>query len=247
MRQSDQDFQQLLSEIRIGVVTDMTKAILMSKVDFKIERDGIQPTKLYSRRFDVDDINEVELRKLVSTENNVRRYKCTDIFEPHVENVKTKDMFTAIVDRDCQGRKVLDVVVGAQVMLIINLDIDAGLVNGSRGIVVRFEEHRPVVKFLNGIELIIKAHVWEFDIGEGIKISRIQIPLLLSWAITVHKSQGSSLDCVEADLGDTIFDFGQFYTALSRVRTLEGLSISALDFEKVMAHPKVVEFYKKLE
>lgn len=247
MRQSDKDFQQLLAEIRTGVVTDMTKAILMSRIDFKVEKNGIQPTKLYSRRFDVDDINELEIRKLVSAENNVRRYRCTDIFEPRVENIKTKDMFTAIVDRDCQGRKVLDLAIGAQVMLIINLDIDAGLVNGSRGVVVRFEEQRPVVKFMNGIEMIIKAHVWEFDIGEGIKISRIQIPLILSWAITVHKSQGSSLDCVEADLGETIFDFGQFYTALSRVRTLEGLSISALDFEKVMAHPKVVKFYEELE
>jgi ATP-dependent DNA helicase PIF1 len=246
MRQSDREFQQLLSEIRTGEVTDMTKAILMSRIDFKVEKDGIQPTKLYSRRDDVDDLNELEIRKLISAENNVRRYGCKDIFDPPIENIKTRNMFTAIVDRDCQARKILDVAIGAQVMLVINLDIDAGLVNGSRGIVVRFEEQRPVVKFMNGIELIIKAHVWEFDIGEGIKISRIQIPLILSWAITIHKCQGSTLDCVEIDLGETIFDFGQFYTALSRVKTLDGLSITALDFKKVMAHPDVKSYYDDL-
>jgi ATP-dependent DNA helicase PIF1 len=142
--------------------------------------------------------------------------------------------------------------VGAQVMLIYNLDPDAGLVNGSRGVVINFEfiseeERRPVVKFLNGLSRVITHHVWDFEISDDILLTRSQLPLILAFANTCHKAQGLTLDCVEVDLGDTIFAPGQFYTALSRVRSLEGLSITQINFDKLICDAKVRDFYEKLK
>ena len=100
---------------------------------------------------------------------------------------------------------------------------------------------------MNGIETIVEAMEWEFIINDNVTIVRKQVPLILSWAVTIHKCQGASLDCVEVDLGDSIFAHGQAYTALSRVRTLEGLRITDLNFTKITVDPDVEEFYQQLE
>jgi len=77
-------------------------------------------------------------------------------------------------------------------------------------------------------------------------ITKTQLPLKLAYALTIHKAQGMSLDCVELDLGTSIFENGQFYTALSRCRTLDNLSISKLKFTRIKCHEKVREFYEDI-
>jgi ATP-dependent exoDNAse (exonuclease V) alpha subunit len=100
-----------------------------------------------------------------------------------------------------------------------------------------------MVKFLNGRELLIDYNVWESE-EQDKKIMRVvQIPLKLAYALTIHKSQGCSLDYAEIDLSNT-FAPGQAYVALSRVKNLDGLSIIEIDFDKIIAHEKAVEFYK---
>ena len=131
------------------------------------------------------------------------------------------------------------------------------LVNGSRGVVIGFRSGHevvnlmtkerscfvtvPVVRFLDGREIDLCEHTWEIDVS-GDLVRKTQIPLTLAWALTIHKSQGMSLDYVVADVGDTIFEYGQLYVVLSRARTLEGLSLKRLSIDRIMAHPKVVEY-----
>ena len=138
----------------------------------------------------------------------------------------------------------LELCVGAQVMLLCNLDVENGLVNGSRGIVLEFIDNIPVVGFFNGSK-IIDSNTWEIKEGDDVICRITQLPLKLAWAFTVHKSQAITLDYAEVDLGN-MFTYGQAYVALSRVKNLEGLSILDINFNKIKAHPKAVEYYKLL-
>jgi uracil-DNA glycosylase len=131
-------------------------------------------------------------------------------------------------------------------MLIINLDMDAGLVNGSRGVITGFEPVRgfPYVKFKKGGPRLIEPFIWwshEFP-----HIGQQQIPLRVAYAITIHKSQGASIDSAIVDIGKNTFEYGQAYVALSRVRSLEGLHIFALDVSRIRTHPRVLAFYNSL-
>lgn len=247
MRQTDKEFQQILGEIRMGVVTERTRQVLESRLNVDVSSGDIKPTKLYSHRKTVDEINKQHLEEIMSEENHPRVFIAhKTIASDYQIDQKRALQHMATLDKSCQARDKLVLAIGAQVMLLHNLFCDEGLVNGSRGVVIGFEEQRPVVRFMNGLELVIKAHLWELQINEKITARKNQIPLILAWATTIHKSQGSTLDCVQMDLGSSIFEYGQFYTALSRAKSLEVLSLSDLDFDSVRVHPDAEEFYRKL-
>jgi ATP-dependent DNA helicase PIF1 len=116
---------------------------------------------------------------------------------------------------------------GCRVMHTINHE---HLCNGSLGVVIGFEVY-PIVQFVHGIE-IIRPYTWKYD-------DVTQLPLVHAWAMTIHKAQGCSLDCAEIDAGSGIFECGQTYVALSRVRNLEGLYLTSLDITKIKIHPKL--------
>ena len=112
---------------------------------------------------------------------------------------------------------------GAQVMLLKNIDVAAGLVNGARGRVEKFSsDGNPVVRFLSGNTLEIKSEKWVVKGGPGVTLTRSQIPLKLAWAFSIHKSQGMTLDCVEVSLS-RVFECGQAYVALSRAKSISSL------------------------
>jgi ATP-dependent DNA helicase PIF1 len=138
--------------------------------------------------------------------------------------------------------------VGAQVMSIINIQSDRGLdvCNGSQGIITGFcaISGCPQVKFNNGIEMIMTRNIWQSDKIPGIGVS--QVPLILAWALTIHKSQGATLDAAEIDVGSGIFECGQTYVALSRVKSLDGLYLTSFDASKIRINRKVKEFYDNL-
>lgn len=147
--------------------------------------------------------------------------------------------------------EIITLKVGAQVMCIINIpapdDPNALLLcNGSQGIVTSFCELTglPRVRFNNGKEIIMGRHTWESEKIRGVGIS--QIPLILAWAITIHKSQGATLDAAEIDVGSDIFECGQTYVALSRVKGLEGLYLTSFDTRRIKINRKVKEFYDHL-
>ena len=139
--------------------------------------------------------------------------------------------------------------IGAQVMCIINIKSDQGdilICNGSQGIIIEFCNMTgcPKVKYNNGIEMVMTRHIWSSDKIPGIGIS--QIPLILSWALTIHKSQGATLDAAEIDVGSGIFECGQTYVALSRVKSLDGLYLSSFDAKRIRINKKVKEYYEAL-
>ena len=141
--------------------------------------------------------------------------------------------------------------IGAQVMCIINIksetDDDMIICNGSQGIITDFCEVTglPRVKYNNGVDMTMTRHTWESDKIPGIGVS--QVPLILSWALTIHKSQGSTLDAAEIDVGSGIFECGQTYVALSRVKDLKGLYLTSFDANKIRINKKVKEYYESLK
>lgn len=151
--------------------------------------------------------------------------------------------------------------VGAQVMCIANIDsgivvqpeealsnqnseINKTIVNGSQGIVVDFLRDLPVVQFTNGAKRVIGTHLWASETNPAVGVK--QIPLIHAWAITIHKSQGVTLEMAQIDAGSNIFECGQTYVALSRVKSLEGLYLTALNPQKIRVNAKVQQFYGSL-
>jgi len=104
----------------------------------------------------------------------------------------------------------------------------------------------PIVRFINGREVTVTPEIWNVEMSGERIASRIQIPLLLSWALSIHKSQGQTIERVKVDLGK-VFERGQAYVAISRTTSFEGLQILNFSSKKVMAHPNVIGFYEKLE
>ncbi|XP_018532639.1 ATP-dependent DNA helicase PIF1 [Lates calcarifer] len=234
-RQTDQSFISLLQAVRVGRVTEEVTARLLKSAYHHIERDGILATRLCTHKDDVELTNENKLQQLPGS---VRVFEALDS-DPAL--VKTIDAHSPV-------NRVIQLKVGAQVMLTKNLDVARGLVNGARGVVVGFESGKhglPRVRFLCGVTEVMKPERWVFKSGGGIHLSRQQLPLKLAWAISIHKSQGMTLDCVEISLA-RVFESGQAYVALSRARSLEGLRVMDFDPRVVRADPDVLLFYRKL-
>lgn len=137
-------------------------------------------------------------------------------------------------------------------MLIKTLSAASGLVNGSRGVIEAFtpQSNLPIVRFSNGVTEIIQYEDFPVRIAESTLASRRQLPLTLAWAISIHKSQGLSFDAAVLDLS-RVFEFGQAYVGLSRVRSLEGLwlrrPIKANASSIKMAESRVLEFYRSVD
>ncbi|KAM6918859.1 ATP-dependent DNA helicase PIF1 [Xenentodon cancila] len=234
-RQTDQNFISLLQAVRVGRVTEEVTSKLMKSAYHQVERDGILATRLCTHKDDVELTNQDRLQQLPGA---VRVFEAVDS-DPDL--VKTIDAHSPV------GRNI-HLKVGAQVMLTKNLDVARGLVNGARGVVVAFESERhglPRVRFLCGVTEVLKPERWVFKSGGGMHLSRQQLPLKLAWAISIHKSQGMTLDCVEISLA-RVFESGQAYVALSRAQSLEGLRVMDFDPHVVRADPDVLLFYKKL-
>jgi ATP-dependent DNA helicase PIF1 len=243
LRQNDPVFQNCLNHIRLGETTPDVIEILQSRVGVLLKNEyGITPTKLYPLNYAVDHVNQIELDKLALETD-------PDFFEYDMEITIYKSKNRAVIEdkfkKYCTAPVTLQLCVGAQVVLLYNMDLGAKLANGSRGIVVRFINDLPVVKFLDGTERIIDYHIWEIEENDIKIMQAIQIPLKLAYAISIHMSQGCSLDYAEIDLSE-IFEYGQSYVALSRVKSLEGLSLIGLNINKIKAHPEAIEFYRSL-
>uniref|UniRef100_A0A3P8T7X0 ATP-dependent DNA helicase PIF1 n=1 Tax=Amphiprion percula TaxID=161767 RepID=A0A3P8T7X0_AMPPE len=234
-RQTDHSFISLLQAVRVGRVTEEVTAKLMRSSYHHIERDGILATRLCTHKDDVELTNKNKLQQLPGP---VKVFEALDS-DPAL--VKTIDAHSPV-------SRLIQLKVGAQVMLTKNLDVARGLVNGARGVVVAFESGKhglPRVRFLCGVTEVLKKERWVFKSGGGIYLSRQQLPLKLAWAISIHKSQGMTLDCVEISLA-RVFESGQAYVALSRARSLEGLRVMDFDPSVVRADPDVLVFYKRL-
>ena len=254
VRQKDEAFQTILNQARCGQLTKESLKILKRRMNLDYKSMEIQPSMLFTRRAEVDTINMNHLRKLTGDR---KTYKATTIFNPLTQTQGLTNSSPEVVqavetlDKVAAYSVELTLALGAQVMLLTNMNPGAGLVNGSRGVVIGFDRPTkddtvatdtlfPVVRFKSGIQ-IIQHHDWEVPDMPGIK--RQQLPLKLAYAITIHKAQGATLDCALIDVGGRTFEFGQAYTALSRLKDMESLFIHDISLDAFRAHPKVVEFY----
>ncbi|XP_032479885.1 ATP-dependent DNA helicase PIF1 isoform X2 [Phocoena sinus] len=234
-RQTDKTFISLLQAVRLGRCSDEVTRQLRATAAHRVGRDGIVATRLCTHQDDVALTNERQLQKLPG---EVHSFEAMDS-DP--EQART-------LDAQCPVSQLLQLKLGAQVMLVKNLAVSRGLVNGARGVVVGFEaEGRglPQVRFLCGVTEVIRADRWMVQATGGRLLSRQQLPLQLAWAISIHKSQGMSLDCVEISLG-RVFASGQAYVALSRARSLQGLCVLDFDPMVVRCDPRVLSFYATL-
>ena len=226
-RQEDDELLRVLSDIRSDNVNDETLKPLRKRYRKDVEGD-IYPTKLYTHNMDVDVINERELEKIEGEESV---YEMDD---------KGKGVLVDILKRSCLAPEMLRLKDGAVVMFVKN-NFDEGYVNGTLGVVERFgSDGMPVVRIKSGKTIHVKGDQWMIE-EEGEVLAEIhQLPLRLAWAITVHKSQGMSLDAAEIDLSKS-FVAGMGYVALSRVRTLSGLKLMGLNEIARKVSPDVLE------
>jgi ATP-dependent DNA helicase PIF1 len=233
-RQRDGDFIDILAQIRSGAIPEASLRSLLARCSAPLDLDdGIRPTQLFTHRADVDAINQRELADLPG-----------DAVVFNALDTGNSDALAAA----CPAPRTLRLKLGAQVMLNRNISARQGLVNGARGVVERFTPGgMPVVRFAaSDAAITISRERWTVRVGGQEAASRAQVPLALAWAVTVHKSQGLTLDRVEVSL-DRAFEAGMAYVALSRARSLEGLRIvGGVAGAALRADPKVVDFYSKL-
>lgn len=311
-RQKDNRFSTILNEMRRGQMTAETVRIFRALHRDPVLPDGITPTELYPRRFEVDRANISHLKALPGE-------MVTFDAEDHYNNPESQQFYNL---NNMMAVEKLSIKRGAQVMMIKNMD--ETLVNGSVGIVMGFmsestfkmteveglnlssqelnallsdEPHKqnklddvfgipeseedmendnefgwkrkrarleilkhnsehvgrqwPYVRFYinDGTtrDVLVQPETWTIEDHEGkVMASRTQVPLILAWALSIHKSQGQTLEWVKVDLAKT-FEKGQAYVAISRAVSLEGLQVLNFFPARVMVHQKVVEFYDSLD
>jgi len=247
-RQKDEIFQKILTEARFGSLSKESCKILRQRQGLEWRQNKIRPTLLFPRRAEVDMINESNLRALQGKRHHYKARLLYDGLIPENFN-ETDENFVRTLkqyDNDSAYSVELELAINAQVMLIANIDMNLGLVNGSRGVITSFcpATNLPIVEFINGITKTIGNHSWPIEDYEF--VSRSQIPLRLAYACTTHKSQGVSLDSALIDIGSGNFEFGQAYVALSRCCSLDALYIYDFDPVSFRAHSKVKQFYQQL-
>jgi ATP-dependent DNA helicase PIF1 len=266
-RQEDSEYKEILNQIRWGELDELGTNVLMKCVKREVVGDII-PTKLFAIRSKTDFVNSRMYEKIEGDEYIYAVQSKTDL-KTYVDSgkpIETEHIVacTGFSKKECEVEitrllegsnrsQELRLKKGARVMCLHNICVDQGICNGSQGVVVDFVasadstvkvQKVPLVLFSNGKRLAIEP-VWvqspEFPcIGIG------QIPLCLAWALTIHKIQGATLAMAEMDLGDSVFEFGQTYVALSRIQNLNGLYLSAFQPRKIKANPVVKAFYRNI-
>ncbi len=248
MRQSDDIFVKVLNKIRVGDIDEEVQRVLEDRRNTEIiDNYGILPSKLFSKRIMVKKVNDDELKKLVDEGETSKTFKCEYEFSKTVIE-DNKEFLKALINEHTDIDEEITLSTKCQVMLKVNMP-DLHLANGSRGYILGFgpETGYPIVRFMDGRFMEIAPHAWRMEDGRDLIIKR-QIPLQLAFAISIHKSQGSTLEYVILDIGSDVFEYGQTYVALSRVKTLEGLFIRGnVDYSKIKANPRVMGFYEGLK
>lgn len=192
----------------------------------------IRPTFLYSKKVNVNEKNMEELElnpndMIVLNANYRDKHKLCRIDIDKLDNT-------------------LYLKIGAQVMLTVNFDIDLGLVNGSRGVVTKYDNSILYVKFLNGMEIGFSRHEYVFEDDGKVMYKMDQFPFILGYALSIHKVQGCTLDYAIIDIGHSVFEENMSYVALSRVRNFEGLFLSNFQPYKIMPSKEALQFYESL-
>jgi ATP-dependent DNA helicase PIF1 len=265
-RQNDETLLKVLKYIRKGQITPSTKATLAGRIFKTQDLDLIKKEKVLTIlspiKRDVEHINSKEYLKLDSTAQEVvyelayvdltakSNEGKSDIFSDNMLALllKSNDHLKRDYDflaANIIAEKTLKLKIGTHVMCVVNLTLcgELQIANGSQGIIVGFnEKNLPYVQFNNIKEpILIDYYIWKSETNKSVGLS--QIPLIYSWAITIHKAQGLTLENAIIDIGSNIFAYGQTYVALSRLKSLDGLYLTSFDYSKIRCNPLVKEFY----
>lgn len=230
-RQEDELFLGLLKSIRKNEIEEEHFTLLSEQKEIGYE--DIEPTRLYTHNVDVDTVNAGKLSELSG-----QTYRFT------MDGQGNKQLLQGLV-KSCLSPELLELKEEAMVMFTKN-NFEGGFVNGTLGRVVgtNKDEGYPIVRTTEGKEIVVKPMQWDVSEDGKVLASISQVPLRLAWAITVHKSQGMSLDAAEVDLSKA-FVYGQGYVALSRVRTLVGLKMLGMSPYALRVDSKIVAHDEK--
>ena len=269
-RQKDETLLKILKDVRKGQITPSCRSALESRIFNSQELDIIKKDKILTIlspiKRDVEHINLKEYLKLdKSLEEKVYALDYIDLYIKYEENEdenedtnEKKNLFALLLKSNEQlkrdydflasnilAERCLKLKIGTHVMCIANINLGGELqiANGSQGVVVSFnQKNLPYIKF-NNIEepILIDYYIWKSEFNK--RVGLMQLPLIYSWAITIHKSQGLTLENAIIDIGSNIFADGQTYVALSRVKSLNGLYLTSFDCYKIKCNPLVKKFY----
>lgn len=254
VRQADPTFQRILMEARTGDLSEESIRILKSRKGLPWQTQEIRPTLLYTLNAKISEINAENMTALTGERatfaavtierERVGRSRITTPISPAHPDVQRA---LERLDKDAPYDATLELAVGAQVMLVSNVDQERGLVNGARGVVTGYSPAGlPMVRFVSTPGPVVIDRVnWWLDDYES--IGRAQIPLKIAYALTIHKSQGATLDSALISIGSSTFEYGQAYVALSRVKSLESLYLHSFNPSQICCHPAVKRFYEGLK
>ena len=246
-RQKTGAYQTILEEIRYGKLSKTSFDILRERIGKQPDKKNkVQPVILHSKKQNVHNINLTYLNELSSPIHTFKASIQNEIKDK--DNYTKKDIhnFVKNIYNSSQLQETLNLKIGAQVMCTRNIDLQSNICNGTTGVIVNFTiDKHPIVKFNNNKTFTFKPFLWESNDVKGLFIK--QYPLILAWSITIHKSQGTTLDMAYIDVGNSIFLPGQLYVALSRVKSLDGLFLISFKSSKVYANQKVLQFIYNLE
>jgi ATP-dependent DNA helicase PIF1 len=265
-RQKDPEYRDILNQIRYGTIDSNSIDILKKYVGRTYSEECIlvKPAKLFAVKAKTDFVNQAQYVKL-EVEEVCYTMQSSSILVTYMDSGKSieneiihncSSLNITEIEREIDYLKtttnrvqVLKLKIGTRVMCLYNLDIENGICNGTQGSIIDWVSNTlgqkiPLVLFSNGRKEIIDYHWIQSE--EYPCIGICQIPLCHSWAITIHKIQGTTLPMAEMDLGNTIFEYGQTYVALSRIESLSGLYLSAFHPSKIKANPIVKTFYNSL-
>ena len=234
-RQNDDVLISILDEIRSGNISSNTHDALNSRIGISLDT-SFKPTKLYTHNLDVDKINNDELHKLSSDSHDFPF--TSQGAKSNIEKIFKSSMVqeNMILKKDA-------------VVMFIKNNPEKGYINGTTGIVIDFskDENLPIVKLSNGYTVKVAREDWTIENDKGSITAKIsQLPLKLAWAITIHKSQGMTLDSAQIDLSKT-FEVGQGYVALSRIKNIEGLKLIGFNDTALMVDPLILSIDDRIK
>ena len=258
-QKKDPEFSSMLDCVRRGCPTQETVSVLNQRVIqvsvadkfFELQQSGKTPVCLFPKRKACDDLNAKMLHK---NSSEVRDIYCTDEIDETAGNRKMTKKVIEHLDKlntDCNMTAGLEaklsLAVGARVMLRRNINTKVGLVNGAIGTVLSIGQQYVTVNFDDvPAPCKIEKVKSRFMVMKNFYVYRKQFPLILAYAITIHKCQGLSLDCAIVDLSDEVFSDGMAYVALSRVRSLDGLFLTAFDPQSISVSVSSLEEVNRL-
>jgi len=234
-RQDDDVLIQILDEIRSGVVSDATHEIFKQRFN-KDLGEGSTPTKLYTHNIDIDKINAQELDKLPG------ETVCFNHTAKGTQGNIEKIFKASLVLENLELKK-------DAVVIFIKNDPEKGYLNGTTGIVTGFSksDSMPIVQMSSGASVTLERDEWSLENSSGKKTATVtQVPLRLAWAMTIHKSQGMTLDAAEIDLSKA-FEVGQGYVALSRLKNIEGLKLLGINDIALRVDPLILKIDDRIQ